>query len=178
VLSRAVGLDRHFHLDFADGELHQGDCFLLCSDGVWGALDKQRICGTDRPSRRATGCGIADQPGAGSGRQDNASAVVLRVAELPAENLRDSLEGTSRLPLPPRFKPGQEFDGLRIDEVLHDSRATLLYRVTDQTLRPASGAQDAAPGTRRRTRRNSCPDHGGMAWPAYRLAFLRATAPG
>jgi hypothetical protein len=58
--------------------------------------------------------------------------VVLRVAELPAENLRDSLEGTSRLPLPPRFKPGQTFDGLRIDEVLHDSRATLLYRVTDQ----------------------------------------------
>ena len=59
------------------------------------------------------------------------------VTALPPENLRDSLEGTARLPLPPRFKPGQEFDGLHIDEVLHDSRATLLYRVTD----PLSGQQ-------------------------------------
>ena len=80
--------------------------------------------------------------------QDNASAVVLRVDELPARNLRDSLEGIARLPLPPRFRAGQAFDGLRIEEVVHDSRATLLYRVTDQesgqplvlkTLRPEMG---------------------------------------
>ena len=43
VLSRAVGLDRHFQLDFFDGELQQGDCFLLCSDGVWGPLGSGRI---------------------------------------------------------------------------------------------------------------------------------------
>ena len=72
-----------------------------------------------------------------AGGEDNASAVVARIQELPAENLRDSLEGTLRLPLPPLFKPGQEIDSLRIDEQLHDSRATLLYRVTDQ----ASGQQ-------------------------------------
>ena len=133
VLSRAVGLDRHFHLDFADGELRQGDCFLLCSDGVWGALDNQRICGLliAHPDAQQAAASLTSLALA-SGGQDNASAVVLRVAELPAEKLRDSLEGSARLPLPPRFKPGQSFDGLRIDEVLHDSRATLLYRVTDQ----------------------------------------------
>ena len=146
VLSRAVGLDRHFDLDFVDGELQEGDCFLLCSDGVWGVLDKQRICGVliAHPDAQQAAASLTSLALA-SGSQDNASAVVLRVAELPAENLRDSLEGTSRLPLPPRFKPGQTFDGLRIDEVLHDSRATLLYRVTDllsgqplvlKTLRP------------------------------------------
>src|ERR1035437_5773378 len=43
VLSRAVGLDRHFQLDFMDGELQQGDCFLLCSDGVWGVLGDDRL---------------------------------------------------------------------------------------------------------------------------------------
>ena len=35
-----------------------------------------------------------------------------------------------RLPLPPRLKPGQVLDGLRIEELLHESRVTLLYRVT------------------------------------------------
>ncbi len=138
VLSRAVGLDRHFHLDFIDGELHAGDCFLLCSDGVWGALEHARIAGVLIAHRDAQQAAASlTSLALAAGGQDNASAVVLRVSELPPENLRDSLDGTARLPLPPRFKPGQEFDGLRIDEVLHDSRATLLYRVTDQ----ASGQQ-------------------------------------
>ncbi len=150
VLSRAVGLDRHFQLDFVDGDLYAGDCFLLCSDGVWAPLGSERIRATllahpdaQRAAAALTSLALA------SGGQDNASAVVLRVCELPADNLRDSLAGSVRLPLPPRLKPGQEFDGLRIDEILHDSRATLLYRVTDlangqslvlKTLRPELGA--------------------------------------
>jgi serine/threonine protein phosphatase PrpC len=146
VLSRAVGLDRHFQLDFADGELKEGDCFLLCSDGVWGALGDQRIRETllAHPDAQQAAASLVSLALAAGG-EDNASAVVARVEALPSLNLRDSLEGTARLPLPPRFKPGQTFDGLRIEEVLHDSRATLLYRVSDvdsgqqlvlKTLRP------------------------------------------
>ncbi len=149
VLSRAVGLDRHFQLDFSDGELQEGDCFLLCSDGVWGVLGEARIRETllahpDPQQAAAALCSLA----LATDGQDNASAVVARIAALPAENLRDSLDGTARLPLPPRFKIGQEFDGLLIEEVLHDSRATLLYRVKDKesgqqlvlkTLRPELG---------------------------------------
>ncbi len=152
VLSRAVGLDRHFQPDFADGELREGDCFLLCSDGVWGVLGDGRMRETllahpDPQQAAASLCSLA----LAAGGQDNASAVVARIETLPPQNLRDSLEGVARLPLPPRFKVGQEcrerqeFDGLLIEEVLHDSRATLLYRVKDnetgqqlvmKTLRP------------------------------------------
>jgi serine/threonine protein phosphatase PrpC len=133
VLSRAVGLDRHFQLDFVDGELQQGDCFVLCSDGVWGPLGggRMRTVLLAHPDAQQAAASLTSLALAADG-QDNASAVVLRVTGLPPENLRDSLEGIARLPLPPRFKPGQDFDGLLIDEVLHDSRATLLYRVTDQ----------------------------------------------
>lgn len=150
VLSRAVGLDRHFQLDFVDGDLRQGDCFLLCSDGVWEPLGTQRIRAAllAHPDAQQAAASLTSLALA-SGGQDNASAVVLRVHELPADNLRDSLAGSARLPLPPRLKPGQEFDGLHIDEILHDSRATLLYRVTDlasgqslvlKTLRPEFAA--------------------------------------
>jgi serine/threonine protein phosphatase PrpC len=146
VLSRAVGLDRHFQLDFADGELKVGDCFLLCSDGVWGAIGDGRIRSAllAHPDAQQAAASLTSLALAAGG-QDNASAVVARIEELPAENLRDSLEGSTRLPLPPQFKPGQEIDGLQINEVLHDSRSTLLYRVTDlcssqelvlKTLRP------------------------------------------
>ncbi len=133
VLSRAVGLDRYFMLDFADGELNEGDCFLLCSDGVWGVFGDQRIGETllAHPDAQSAAAALVSLALA-SGGQDNASAVVVRVEGLPKQNLRDSLEGTARLPLPPRFKPGQVFDGLRIEEEVHDSRTTLLYRVRNE----------------------------------------------
>ena len=132
VLSRAVGLDRHFLLDLSDGELKEGDCFLLCSDGVWGVLGDERMreIMLANPDAQPLAAALVTLALAVGG-EDNASAIVVRVDELPSQNLRDSLEGSARLPLPPRFNPGKEIDGLRIDEILHDSRSTLLYRVTD-----------------------------------------------
>jgi serine/threonine protein phosphatase PrpC len=132
VLSRAVGLDRHFILDLSDGELRVDDTFLLCSDGVWGVLGDVRmqealLAHADAQQAAAALVSLA----LAAGGEDNASAVVLHVDALPVKNLRDSLEGTARLPLPPRLCPEKEIDGLRVEAVLHDSRTTLLYRVTD-----------------------------------------------
>jgi serine/threonine protein phosphatase PrpC len=135
VLSRAVGLDRHFQLDFVDGELQEGDCFLLCSDGVWGPLDTDGVSEplTARPSRRAAGGGIADQPGAGlrrpGQRQRRRPAGARAAGGEPARLARWNARGCRCRRVSSRARI---FDGLRIDEVLHDSRATLLYRVTDQ----------------------------------------------
>lgn len=38
VLRRAVGLDSHLVVDFADGEVEVGDTFLMATDGVWEVL--------------------------------------------------------------------------------------------------------------------------------------------
>ena len=146
VLSRAVWRDRQLHLDFVDDELLECDCFLLCTYGVWAFLGAERMRDTLLASSapHQVSAALSSLALAANG-QDNASAVVVRIETLPRQNLRDSLEGAVRLPLPPRFKPGQVFDGLRIEEILHDSRTTLLYRVTDmesgqarvmKTLRP------------------------------------------
>ena len=43
VLKRAIGLDSHLVVDFADGELRAGDSFLLVSDGVWDVLGDARL---------------------------------------------------------------------------------------------------------------------------------------
>lgn len=45
VLRRAVGLDRHLVVDFADGELRAGDTFLMVSDGVWEVLGESAMTG-------------------------------------------------------------------------------------------------------------------------------------
>ena len=43
VLKRAVGLDQHLVVDYADGELLPRDRFLICSDGVWEPLGNKRL---------------------------------------------------------------------------------------------------------------------------------------
>ncbi|CAB1368028.1 bifunctional protein-serine/threonine kinase/phosphatase [Denitratisoma oestradiolicum] len=130
VLTRAVGLDAHLVMDYGEGELAVGDVFALMSDGVWNTLGVARIgelLGRHVQSQDAAAdlAGSALQRGA----QDNCSALVLRVLTVPDANLRDRLTGAQQWPLPPRLKPGQTLDGLTVEELLHESRVTLLYRV-------------------------------------------------
>ena len=131
VLKRAVGLDDQLTVDYSDGELRAGDVFALLSDGVWSTLKDTRIAdvllGTPDPQAAAE---ALTRVAIGNGTQDNSTAMVLKVVRVPDANLRDSLAGESQLPLPPRLRVGDQLDGLRIDEVLHESRVTLLYRVT------------------------------------------------
>jgi protein phosphatase len=129
VLSRAIGLDATVAIDYGEGELRAGDVFLLCSDGVWNKLGDARlgdILGqfTD-PQEAATRLASTAED---TGSQDNCTALVVRVDKVPSEKLRDSIARAQSLPLPPPLRIGEEIDGLIIDEILHESRITVLYR--------------------------------------------------
>ena len=173
VLKRAVGLDDNLTVDYADGELRAGDVFALLSDGVWSTLKDTRIAdillGTPDPQAAAE---ALTRVAIGNGTQDNSTAMVLKVLHVPEANLRDSLAGESQLPLPPKLRVGDDLDGLRVDAVLHESRVTLLYRVT----RIDSGAQlvmkTLASGRRRRGLRRADPR--GMDCAARHRALLSA----
>ncbi len=152
VLKRAVGLDAHLVLDHADGELKAGDVFLLASDGVWNTLGDERIADAlarhADPQEAASALATA---AVGHGAQDNCTALVLRADSVPQASLRDRLVEGRKLPVPPRLKPGQALDGLAVEEVLHESRVTLLYRVKNaagaplvlKTLRPDAADDEA-----------------------------------
>ncbi len=130
VLRRAVGLDAHLMLDHADGELKAGDVFLLASDGIWSTLGEAQLA--ERLARPGDLQETAEALAAAAverGAQDNCTALLLRADGVPAASLRDRLAQGRRQPVPPRLKPGQTLDGLQVEEVLHESRATLLYRV-------------------------------------------------
>jgi len=157
VLRRAIGLDRHLAVDYADGELHPDDIFLICSDGVWEPLGSSRMLeilqANEDPQIAADT--LVDAALAARGK-DNASAMVLHVDRLASETWRDLLAEGLLLPVPPRFKPGQCIDEFEILELLHESRATLLYRVRSRksghilalkTLQPAlSGDRESCEG--------------------------------
>jgi serine/threonine protein phosphatase PrpC len=158
VLTRAIGLDSQLAIDHGMGQLRVGDVFLLASDGVWSAITEYELtfqlnrlslgeCGNEACANALLDAALE----AGSG--DNLSALVMRVAILPQQDLRDSITDNQHLPAPPRLRRGQQFEGLRVHEELHASATTVLYKVTElapggrtlvlKTLQPARGADIA-----------------------------------
>lgn len=130
VLKRAVGLDQHLVVDYADGDLLPRDRFLICSDGVWESLGNKRIHELlllhDDPQRAADSLVDAALDAGGT---DNATVVVARIDGVDAEGWRDMLGAYLRLPVPPRLKPGSRIDDFEVLRLVHESRATLLYQV-------------------------------------------------
>ncbi len=114
VLKRALGLDQHLMVDYLDGELRVGESFLLVSDGVWATLGDigiQRIL-HDEPDPTAA-CRALVSAAHLAGSQDNASALQVRIEQLPESALADTLAQLEHWPLPPRLREGQDFEGWR-----------------------------------------------------------------
>ncbi len=137
VLKRALGLDQHLVVDFMDGQLREGECFLLLTDGVWATLGDHSIAGILREQSNlelAVNTLVSAAHLAGS--QDNASALLVRVDTLGAATLGDALVQLQQWPLPPPLKAGQAFEGWQVECVLAQSRQSLLYRVRDAQQQP------------------------------------------
>jgi len=132
VLKRALGLDQHLLVDYLDGDLQPGECYLLVSDGVWASLGDQHIQAVlrEQPDLQiAADTLVASAHHNGS--QDNASALLVRVEQLGASNLGDTLVQLQQWPLPGALRDGQAIDGWRVETRLAHSRQSLLYRVRD-----------------------------------------------
>ncbi|MBW5413840.1 bifunctional protein-serine/threonine kinase/phosphatase [Pseudomonas sp. MAG002Y] len=137
VLTRALGLEAHLIVDFHEGDLQIGDCFLLVSDGVWACLGDaaiRRILLDEANPMSAAHALIQAAHLAGS--QDNASALLIRVDTLPEKPLADALAEVAGWPVPPRFKEGQMFEGWQVEQRLAISQQSWLYRVRDSAGRP------------------------------------------
>lgn len=132
VLKRALGLDQQVLVDYQEGELSAGEHFVLLSDGVWAYLQDReikRVLGEAPSLQNAVDTLVALAHHAGS--QDNASALVVRIAGLGPANLADSLARLQAWPLPPALKPRQRFEGWHIQALVAHSRQSVVYLALD-----------------------------------------------
>lgn len=133
VLKRAVGLDKNLTVDFSEGQLQAGDVFAIMSDGVWEPLGEQEIHRTmmlfDSPQLMSD---HLTQSALEKGGADNATALIVRIDAIGTDNLNDLLSDAQNLTVPPKFKVGEKIDGFEVLNILHDSRASILYKVRHQ----------------------------------------------
>jgi len=134
VLKRAVGLDSTLNADFSEGLIEAGDTFAIMSDGVWEPLGDQALHhammlydSTQMLSEHLTKSALAQ------GGQDNATALVVKINEVGADHLSDLLSDANVLKVPAKLKVGEVLDGFEVIDILHDSRATILYKVKNKS---------------------------------------------
>jgi serine/threonine protein phosphatase PrpC len=132
VLCRAVGVERNVCADHAVHALDAHDRFLLCTDGLHAVLNDKdiRLALMERSSPDASAQALVDLAYA-RGSQDNITALVIDVINLPPAS-RSVLEGQiGSLPILDVPKVGQVVDGYRLERVISTGRYSVLFLATD-----------------------------------------------
>ncbi len=140
-LLRSVGSEDRLAVDYSQGEVMLGDCFILLSDGVYGFLSDTRIKAIFKDIAQQTGTSwqslsetLAENlvdAALKSGSNDNASALVAHVKGLTAATLEDATLAALNLPIPPLLKIGDKMDGFEVLAPVADSGINVIYQVKE-----------------------------------------------
>jgi serine/threonine protein phosphatase PrpC len=130
-LTRAIGLDELLHVDYQQGEVRTGDCFVLTSDGVHGALRPRRIAELAVQGMAQAASDALVDAALAAGARDNATALVIRVLGLDAARLEDETARTRSLPPLAKKRIGEGVDGYTITALIADTGVHRLYQARD-----------------------------------------------
>ena len=132
VLQRAIGFEDFVKFDHSAIPLRQHDRFLICTDGVHGALNDARLKALldERAAPEESAQALVDAALAAGG-QDNATALVLDVIDLPPADQDDLTHAMAGLPILDLPAPGDAVDGFLLGDILSDGRTSRLFRATD-----------------------------------------------
>ncbi|MCB1915124.1 MAG: bifunctional protein-serine/threonine kinase/phosphatase [Rhodocyclaceae bacterium] len=133
-LARALGADSHLEVDYSTVELAPGDVILLTTDGVHGfaaAGDLASALATAGDDPEACARGLVDTALA-AGSDDNLSALIVVIDELPRETIDETHRRLTRLPIPPVLAVGNTIDGYRVLDVIFSGTRSHMYLVRDE----------------------------------------------
>jgi serine/threonine protein phosphatase PrpC len=134
-LTRALGVEPDVKLDYLSQPAALHDRFLLCSDGVHGALAAETIAQilSQRSASEETAKALVTAALERSS-QDNCTALVLDVVALPATTAADVNALIAGLPILPTPNRGQTVDGFELTALVSDGRFTRLFGAVDAGL--------------------------------------------
>ena len=134
-LARALGADSHLEVDYSTLELAAGDVVLLTTDGVHGfatshALSTALATAGNDPEACAR---ALIEAALAAGSDDNLSALLVVVDQLPLETIDESHRRLTRLPIPPVLEVGNTIDGYRVLDVVFSGTRSHMYLVRDDS---------------------------------------------
>ncbi len=132
-LKRALGINPQLEIDYQSLELEQGDVFVLATDGVYehasAAFIVQSIHASDNALDSAAKAIASEAYEKGSA--DNLSIQIVRVDELPHQDVDELYQQLTELPFPPILDARMAFDGYTIVREVHASSRSHVYLALD-----------------------------------------------
>lgn len=134
-LSRALGASSEVELDYRAVQVAVGELFLLATDGVYEFLSDQEVIGClasdpdlDVVSKKLVAQALSN------GSDDNLTAQVVRIEELPEQSATELYKELTELPFSPELGAGVKFDGYAISRQLHGtSRSHVFFALDEET---------------------------------------------
>ncbi len=135
-LGRALGFKPQLEIDYQTQPVEQGDIFLLVTDGVYEHVSEHAMAGiirssADVPEGLDAAAKAIVEKALQQGSNDNLTAQVVRVDELPGRQAGELVQQLSGLPLPPLLNARMAFDGYTIVREVHGSSRSHIYLATD-----------------------------------------------
>lgn len=134
VLFRAIGIEPTVRLDQRSQPLAVHDRILLASDGVHGVLNDKALAallGQRGPADADAAAIVSAAIAAGS--QDNITALVIDIIDLPPPDQAEISGNADRLPVLPPPNVGDSIDGYQLEHVLGEGRYARIFLAKDSS---------------------------------------------
>ncbi|MFT6248678.1 MAG: serine/threonine protein kinase, partial [Cognaticolwellia sp.] len=130
-LTRALGIDQTFEIDYQSQIIEQNDIYIIATDGVYEFLNGAQIARTiaNADTLKSAADAIIKQALA-LGSDDNLSVQIVRIDNVPEYQL-DEVHQLTMLPIPPRLSPRMQFDGYEILREIYISSRSHVFLVRD-----------------------------------------------
>ena len=132
-LSRAMGINAHLEIDYEALPVDKGDTFLMTTDGIYEFINSRFMIDAIQKHDTdldAAAKSIADQAYQ-QGSDDNLTVQIIRVDELPCQNVDEIHQQLTELPFPPLLEARMAFDGYTIIRELYVSSRSHVYLAVD-----------------------------------------------
>jgi len=132
-LSRGLGIEEHLEIDYQSFKVEKGDTFLLATDGIYEYASENFISETilHYPSDLNLAAQLILNEALAKGSTDNLTIQIVRVLDLPNQNVDELYQQLTELPFPPELNARMEFDGYKIIREIHASSRSHVYLALD-----------------------------------------------
>lgn len=132
-LQRALGMKDHIDIDYRSLPLEVGDVFILATDGIYEFTSDKFISKTisENNSSLDNAAKLIYDNAYENGSDDNLSIQIVKVDQLPLQNIDEVHQQLTNLPFPPQLKPRMLFDGYEILRDIHITSRSHIHLAVD-----------------------------------------------
>ncbi len=132
-LSRAMGIHPELEIDYQTHALAQGDVFILATDGIYEFTNTDFIIDILKQDDLdlSSAANRLVEEALKQGSDDNLTTQIIRIDNLPMQNVDELYQQLTVLPFPPILEARSTFEGFTIIRRVHASSRSHVYLAKD-----------------------------------------------